>query len=412
MRTRDGRDLDTSWANVRLTDGTRVGIGLDISNRKLAEDALRQADRRKDEFLATLAHELRNPLAPIRNGLHILRLVGGGGDAAERARTMMERQLDQMVHLVDDLLDLSRISRGKIALRMERVELAKVVQQAVETSRPAFEQAGHDLAITMPPGPVFVDADPTRLAQVVSNLLTNAAKYTESGGTIRLTVGRRGHEAVISVRDSGVGIAPDMLPKVFDMFTQVGRTLERSQGGLGIGLSIVKRLVEMHGGTVEARSDGPGTGSEFIVRLAAASAPDTVSGAEGAVPLIQGRRILVVDDNKDAATSLALMFDLMGNETQTAHDGLEALAAGATFRPDVILLDIGMPRLDGYATARRVRGEPWGRDVVLVALTGWGQPEDRRRSDEAGFDHHVVKPVEAAALARLLAESAGRAEHG
>jgi PAS domain S-box-containing protein len=412
MRTRDGQDLDTSWANVRLTDGTRVGIGLDISDRKRAEDALRQADRRKDEFLATLAHELRNPLAPIRNGLHILRLAGNDGDVAELARTMMERQLDQMVHLVDDLLDLSRISRGKIELRKERVELAKVVQQAVETSRPAFEQAGHDLAITMPPGPVFVDADPTRLAQVVSNLLTNAAKYTEPRGKIHLTVERRDDQAVVSVRDTGVGIAPDMLPKVFDMFTQVGRTLERSQGGLGIGLSIVKRLVEMHGGTVEARSDGPGTGSEFIVRLEAAPAPDTVPGAEGAVPLIQGRRILVVDDNKDAATSLALMLDLMGNETQTAHDGLEALAAGATFRPDVILLDIGMPRLDGYATARRVRGEPWGRDVVLVALTGWGQPEDRRRSDEAGFDHHLVKPVEAAALARLLAESAGRIKHG
>ncbi len=376
-----------------------------VENARLVQD-LRDGDRRKDEFLATLAHELRNPLAPIRNGLQIMRLSGGDRQAMEQVRTMMDRQLSHMVHLVDDLLDLSRISRGKIELRTERVELAKIVQHAVDTSRPAIEQAGHDLTVTMPPGPIYVDADTTRLSQVFANLLNNAAKYTERGGQVHLSVRRDDGHTVVSVKDNGVGIPTNMLPHVFEMFTQVGRHLERSQGGLGIGLSIVKRLVAMHGGTVEAFSDGQGTGSEFIVRLPVVATPASVDGdsnGEARKP-VPSRRILVVDDNRDAATSLAMMLQMMGHETRTAHDGLEALEIAAAFRPEIILLDIGMPRLNGYDAARHIREQAWGQSVLLVALTGWGQDEDRRRSREAGFDSHMTKPVDLAELEKLLAE--------
>jgi PAS domain S-box-containing protein len=373
-----------------------------IENTQLYQ-ALRDADRRKDEFLATLAHELRNPLAPLRNGLEVMKLAKGDADATEQVRTMMERQLSQMVHLVDDLLDLSRISRGKIELRKERVELAKVVQHAVETSRPLIEAGGHHLTISMPPGPIYVDADVTRLAQVFSNLLNNAAKYTERGGQIHLNILRQGQKAVVSVRDNGLGIPPAMLPHVFEMFTQVDRNLERSQGGLGIGLSIVKRLVEMHGGDVEVKSDGHGRGSEFTVRLPIVLTIVPPGDGDGELNLPSNRRrILVVDDNKDSAMSLALMLKLLGNEAKTAHDGLQALDVAETFRPELILLDIGMPRLNGYDTAKRIRELPWGSEVVLVALTGWGQDEDRRRSKEAGFDAHMTKPIEPAALAKLL----------
>ena len=378
--------------------------GTDITNRKLAEEALQQSDRRKDEFLAILAHELRNPLAPIRNGLQIMRLGKGDPEAIEQARAMMERQLGQMVHLVDDLLDLSRISRGKIELRKERVELSKIIQQAVETCRPLIESNRHDLTITLPPGPIYVDADVTRLTQVFSNLLNNAAKYTEHGGRVQLAVQRREGEVVVSVKDNGVGIPAHMLPRVFEMFTQVDRNLERSQGGLGIGLSIVKRLVEMHGGCVGVESDGPGLGSEFFVRLPVvlSLAEPTGDDAEPARPSTR-TRILVVDDNVDAAMSLAMMLRLMRNEAKTAHDGLEALEVAEAFRPDLILLDIGMPRLNGYETAKRIREQPWGQSVVLVALTGWGQEDDRRKTDEAGFNSHIVKPIEPAALEKLLA---------
>jgi PAS domain S-box-containing protein len=394
-------------ADLALATDLAHRAAVAVENTRLYQ-ALREADRRKDEFLATLAHELRNPLAPLRNGLQIMRLSHGEPGAVEKARTMMERQLSQMVHLVDDLLDLSRISRGKIELRKERVELARVVQQAVETSRPQIEANGHDLTISVPPGPVYVDADVTRLAQVFSNLLNNAAKYTDRGGRVRLAVRRRGGEVAVSVRDNGVGIPPHMLPRVFEMFTQVDRHLERSQGGLGIGLSIVKKLVEMHGGSVGVESDGPGTGSEFTVRLPVvlAVAQPTGGDEEPARPSSR-RRVLVVDDNVDAAMSLAMMLDLMGSEARTAHDGLEALDAAAAFRPDLILLDIGMPRLNGHETARRIRAQPWGTDVVLVALTGWGQEEDRRKSQEAGFDAHMTKPIEPAALEKLLAALRG-----
>jgi PAS domain S-box-containing protein len=402
-------------ANFERTDiGQKLvsfdGTVNDITARKEAEQErerlvheLQEQDRRKDEFLATLAHELRNPLAPIRNGLQVLRLGGATGEMADNARTMMERQLGHMVHLIDDLLDLSRISRGKIELRMERVELSKVIQHSVETSRPLIESSGHDLTITVPFGPIYVDADLTRLAQVFSNLLNNAAKYTERGGRVQLVVQQSGGDVFVSVEDNGVGIPAHMVPKVFEMFTQVDRHLERSQGGLGIGLSIVKRLVEMHGGSVGVESDGPGQGSKFIVRLPVVlSMAQTTDDDEEPSHPSSRRRILVVDDNVDAAMSLAMMLKLMGNEAKTAHDGLEAMEVAATYRPDLILLDIGMPRLNGYETAQRIREQPWGKKVALVALTGWGQDEDRTKSEQAGFDWHIVKPVEIAVLEKLL----------
>ena len=383
-----------------------VGINMDITERKQAEEALRDGDRRKDEFLATLAHELRNPLAPIRNGLQVLKLARGDCEAVEQTRAMMERQVGQMVRLIDDLLDLSRIRQGKVELRKERVELGAAVDNALETSRPLIEGSGHHLTITVPPDPINVDGDVTRLAQVFTNLLNNAAKCTEKGGHVTLTVERQGSEAVVSVRDTGVGIPPHMLPKIFDMFTQVDGSLEKSQGGLGIGLSLVKGLVEMHGGSVEARSDGHGTGSEFVVRLpvvlASISKQRDDSGGE-VVSSAARRRILIVDDNRESAISLAKLLEIMGNETQTAHDGLEALDLAAAFRPDVMLLDIGMPKMNGYDTARHIREQAWGSYIVLVALTGWGQDEDRRKSQEAGFNLHMVKPVEPQALEELLA---------
>ena len=377
-----------------------------VENAQLYRE-LRDADRRKDEFLATLAHELRNPLAPIRNGLQVLRLSGTETGMVAEARSMMERQLSQMVRLVDDLLDVSRISRNKLDLKRQRVALAAVVHSAVETSRPLIEQARHTLAVALPPDPVYLDADLVRLAQVFSNLLNNSAKYTEPGGRIWLTAEVSGHEVAVRVRDTGLGIPADALPRIFEMFSQVDRNMERAQGGLGIGLTLVRRLVEMHGGTVEVRSDGPGRGSEFTVRLplAAEGAGGRRAATAGDGPAATSkRRILIVDDNHDSAMSLGMMLDLMGNETRTAHDGLAAVEAAGEFRPDVILLDIGLPKLNGYDACRRIREQPWSRGMVIVALTGWGQEEDRRRSADAGFDHHMVKPVEVDALAKLLAE--------
>jgi PAS domain S-box-containing protein len=384
-----------------------VGIIDDFTERKHAEEALKEADRRKDEFLATLAHELRNPLAPLRNGLQIMRLAGNDRAAVEQARAMMERQLEQFARLVDELLDLSRISRGKIELHKERIELATVLDNALETCDPLIKQSGHELTVTLPDEPVYVDADKTRLAQALCNLLTNAAKYSERGGRIWLTAERQGGEVVVSVKDTGVGIPPHMLPRVFEMFTQVDRSLEKAQGGLGIGLAIVKRLVEMHGGSVEARSEGPDMGSEFILRLPVALSlvqePEDGGDPQQARPTTR-RRVLVVDDNVDVADSLAKMLDLMGNEVRTARDGLEAVAAAAAYRPDLILMDLGMPRMNGYDACRRIREQPWGKGILIVAVTGWGQDEDRRRSREAGFNHHLVKPVRHAELEKLLGE--------
>ncbi len=374
-----------------------------IENARLYEQ-LREADRRKDEFLALLAHELRNPLAPIRNAVQIIRLSTEQA-ALEQARTLIERQLGQMVRLVDDLMDVSRISRNKLELRKEPVELSSVVQSAVETIRPLIEQMGHDLTVTLPPPPVVIEADPVRLAQVFMNLLNNSAKYTERGGHIRLTAERQGSDVVVAVKDTGIGIPADKLPTVFDLFSQVEGSLSHSQGGLGIGLSLVKRLVEMHDGSVEAKSDGLGKGSTFSVRLPvliAHSRPHGSGEKEAAAPK-SSLRILIVDDNRDNADSLGMMLRIMGNETQTAYDGEEAVAAAMAFRPDVILLDIGLPKLNGYEACRRIREHLWGDDVVLIALTGWGQEDDVRRSDEAGFDHHMVKPVNPDALMKLLA---------
>ena len=389
----------------------RVGGTLALAKvRREAADVLREADRRKDEFLATLAHELRNPLAPIRNGLQIMRLAGGRPAVVEQARGMMERQVRQMVRLIDDLLDLSRISRGKVELRKERIDLAAVVRNAVETSRPLIEQAGHELTVTIPGEPIVIEADLVRLSQVFSNLLNNAAKYTDNGGRVWLNAERRDGTVVVSVRDNGVGIPAPMLPHVFEMFTQVNRSLERTRGGLGIGLSIVKRLVEMHGGTVEARSDGHGQGSELVVELPIlpGAPPQEEAREEGErTGETSRRRILVADDNEDSAASLAMMLEIMGHEVRTAADGLTAFEAASAYRPDAILLDIGMPRLNGYETCRLLREQPWGQGILLLALTGWGQDDDKRRSREAGFDHHLVKPIEPAMLQKLLGALGG-----
>jgi CheY-like chemotaxis protein len=320
---------------------------------------------------------------------------------------MMERQVGQMVRLIDDLLDISRITRGRLQLRKERIELAAAVRNAVETSRPLVEESSHDLAVSLPPEPIHLDADPTRLAQVFSNLLNNAAKYTDRGGRISLTAERQGREIVVSVRDTGIGIAPEHLPGIFQPFAQMAPALERSQGGLGIGLSLVRGLVELHGGAVEARSGGLGEGCEFVVRLPILEAPARAPAEPE--PDVERprrrakRRILVVDDNRDAAESLAKLLRLKGHDLAVAHDGLEAVRAATTFRPDVLLLDIGMPKMNGYEAARHVREQPWGKDMVLVAVTGWGHEEDKRRATEAGFDHHLTKPVEPSGLEKLLA---------
>ena len=366
---------------------------------------LRAAVQMRDHFLAVLSHELRNPLAALSSGLQLLKLAGGEPIAAERSRAMMERQLNQMVRLVHDLLDVSRITTGKLEFRKERVELASVVRNAVEASRPLIDDSGHELTVTLPPDPVLLDADPTRLAQVFLNLLNNAAKYSERGGHIRLSARREGDAVVVTVRDTGIGIPASHLPHVFEVFMQVDTGWRRAQGGLGIGLSLVKEFVELHDGRVEAHSDGPGKGSEFVVRLptsvGTAAEPPTASADSPRGPR---RRILVVDDNRDAAESLATILGIMGHEVRTAHGGEAGVAAAAEFRPEVVLLDLGMPRVDGYEAARRIRAEPRGREPFLVALTGWGADDDRRRTSDAGFDRHLIKPVDPDALARLLAE--------
>ncbi len=419
----DGLDLEyrTLWPDgsihwvcvrascVRDASGRAVsmsGVSFNIDERKRAEEALHDADRQKDEFLATLAHELRNPLAPIRHGLQIMKIAGDDRDVVDESRTLMERQVTHMVRLIDDLMDVSRISRGKMELRRERVELAAIVQNAVETSRPLLEKAGHELSVTLPARPILIDADVTRLSQVFSNLLNNSAKYTEGGGDIALVAERQGSDVVVSVRDNGVGIPAEMLPRVFAMFTQVDRSLERAQGGLGIGLSLVKTLVEMHGGSVEARSAGHGLGSEFIVRLPIVVTTPTDPPARIATePAARSSplRILVVDDNHDSARTLSRLLKLLGHEARMAHDGGAAIELAEAYRPELMLLDIGLPILNGYDVARAIRSRPWGGGLVIVALTGWGQEGDRRRSKEAGIDDHLVKPVDPALLERLLA---------
>lgn len=407
---KDGTEFPIEVGLCPLPDHEEVlvaSIVRDVTERRRLEHELREADRRKNEFLATLAHELRNPLAPIRNAMQFFHIRGPAVPEVQWAAGIIDRQVQRMTRLVDDLLDISRISCNKLEISKERVELASVVQGAVETSRPLIEECGQELTVNLPPGPITLDADPTRLAQVISNLLNNAAKYMDKGGRIDLTVERIGSDVVMSIRDTGIGIPADKLATVFEMFSQVESALGWSQGGMGIGLSLVKRLVEMHGGCVEAKSDGVGKGSEFVVRLPvvveAARALEAGEWDEPAAPK-SSLTILIVDDNRDAANSLAMLLRIMGNDTRTAYDGQEGMDMAEKFRPDVALLDISLPKLNGYQMCRRIREQPWGIGIVLIAVTGRGQDEDRRRSQEAGFDHHMVKPVDPKALMNLLAE--------
>ena len=414
MRADGGRrHVSLTISPLKDDAGNVVGaskIVRDMTDRKRAEDDLQrlaadlsEADRRKNEFLAMLAHELRNPLAPISNAARVLRLGGGTGEAVRSASEMLERQVGQMSRLVDDLLDMSRITRGRIELRTRRIELAPVIQQAVEAVRAQYKTMNHELTVTLPARPLHVEADPARLAQVVGNLLNNACKFTDSGGQVWLTVEEAHGQAVICVRDNGIGVAAEHLPRLFDMFAQVDTSLERSRDGLGIGLTLVKTLVDMHGGSVEAQSAGPGRGSTFTVRLPIAASPEVQPSPAMSAPPSMTRRVLIVDDSLDGAESLAMLLGLAGHETWQAHDGVEAVAAAERIRPDVILLDIGLPRMNGYEACRRIREQPWGREVTIVALTGWGQEDDRLQSREAGFDAHMVKPVDHEQLIELLA---------
>jgi signal transduction histidine kinase/ActR/RegA family two-component response regulator len=362
----------------------------------------KEADRRKDEFLATLAHELRNPLAPIRMGAEILR-IAGADSPSQPVLPMMERQLQHLTRLLDDLLDVSRITRGKVTLRLERIDLRHAIQAAIETSRPAIEEMRHVFSASLPQQPLWVDADPIRIAQVISNLLTNAARYTPEGGRIALKAERRGSEVEVCVSDSGYGIPHERLESIFDMFTQLESPIVKPAGGLGIGLSLAKGLVTLHHGTIEARSEGPGKGSEFRVRLQAAPtrAADVATEASEAT-LTHKRKILVVDDNRDAAASLATFLQLTGHDVFVAHDGEEAVRVADEFRPKTILLDLGMPGVDGYEACRRIRSTAAGKNMRVIAVTGWGQEEDRRKAILAGFDLHLVKPVNPDTLTQLL----------
>jgi PAS domain S-box-containing protein len=412
-------DVEITISPVHDRHGSVIGASTtarDITSRKEFEARQQEADRRKDEFLATLAHELRNPLAPISSGLHILKTADAArrspeeGGAGSTALEIMERQVAQMVRLVDDLLDVARITTGKVELRCEIIDLAGAIRDAAETSRPLMEANGQPLSVQLPAAPVYVNADRTRLAQVFANLLNNSAKFSERGQPIAIELTADGAHAVVRVRDAGAGIPADALPKIFDMFRQAEIGTGRARGaGLGIGLSLVKRIAEMHGGSVQAFSEGPGRGSEFVVTLPRAEAGRVAAGPAAAhTPHRRGagRRILVVDDNLDAAESLATLLAINGHETRMAHDGASAVEEAEAFKPDVVFLDIGMPAVDGHETARRIRREPWGKNMVLVALTGWGQTEDRRRSKEAGFDHHLVKPADPVVVEKLIASLA------
>ncbi|EAR20503.1 PAS domain-containing hybrid sensor histidine kinase/response regulator [Nitrococcus mobilis] len=424
MRRKDGSRFFATGTTAALHDkaGKLVNfmkVMRDQTEQKRLEDELRktaadlsEANRRKSEFLATLGHELRNPLAPIRMGLELMKMAADSPAKMEEIRGMMERQVLQMVRLIDDLLDVSRITRGKLQLRICRVAVANVVQNAVEMARPFIDEADHQLTVAVPPQPIHLDADPNRLAQVFSNLLNNSAKYTPEGGHIWLSAERQGSDVVVTIRDNGIGIPADMQTSIFEMFTQVDRPLEQGYTGLGIGLTLVKQLVEMHGGRIDARSEGSGRGSAFEVRLPLkgrelrVQSPET----EALLALDSGLwtssklRVLVVDDNKDAAEMLGMVVKALGNEVRTAYGGPQGVEAAEVFRPDVVLMDLRMPEMSGYEAARHIREQAWGKDMTLVALTGWGQDEDKQQTKEAGFNHHFVKPAEPAALQKLFAE--------
>jgi PAS domain S-box-containing protein len=382
-----------------------VGVVIDIDEQKRSEEALRTTDRRKDTFLAVLAHELRNPLAPMRNSLELLKRSDANPVINERARGTMERQLSHMVRLVDDLLDLSRINSDKLQLQKQPVVLSEVVSQAVETVRPLIAESGHELSIQLPSEPLQLNADTVRLSQAFSNLLNNACKYTDPGGHISLTAVRENGDVVVSIRDNGMGIPTDLSPKIFEMFTQADHTFERQHGGLGIGLALVKRLVEMHEGEVSAGTNPDGRGSEFLVKLPLMKIPTAnESPTSDSTPATNDAplRILVVDDNRDSAETLTMLLELMGNEMSAAYDGEQAVAIANEIKPDVVLLDIGLPKMNGYEVARQIRQQPWGSNPILVAITGWGQSEDKDLSRESGFDHHLVKPVDHDHLLKLI----------
>jgi PAS domain S-box-containing protein len=404
------------WANkfsapLRGPEGSIqkwVGMNIDITAQRQAEEALQHADRRKNEFLATLAHELRNPLAPIRHATKIAEARNATEPQRQWAHEVIDRQISHMARLLDDLLEASRISRGKLELRMQNTTLQSALETAIETARPMMELKHHVLSLDVPDEPIWVEADPVRLAQIFTNLLTNAAKYTDPRGRITLQVVPERTSAAICVRDTGIGISPEMLPRIFHMFSQARDALDRAEGGLGIGLALVHGLVELHGGIIEAKSPGLGRGSEFIVRLPIQPQSRQVAWLpQPSTPVkLHRHRVLVADDNRDSADCLAMMLRLGGHEVEVSGDGWQATISAAIFHPDIALIDIGMPELNGYEVARRIRAEPWGREMTLVAVTGWGQEEDKRRAFEAGFDQHLTKPVDPDAIERLLLEIA------
>lgn len=405
---------DWKIERINLPDGEFgvVCYFYDISSLKQAQESLQEADRRKSEFLAVLAHELRNPLAPLRNGLEVLALADHDQTTWDKAHGMMKRQLDQMVLLIDDLMDLSRINRGVIDLRKERLDLRALLDQAVETARPFVERQEHTLVLDLPDRPVLIEGDATRLAQVFSNLLHNAAKYTDRGGAIAVHLEVDDREATVVIEDNGIGIAPEQIQRVFDMFAQVERSNDRVQGGLGIGLNIVKHLVGMHGGRIGVRSEGLGMGSSFSVVIPLVSrAPvqPQVPARDEKVVVVTPKRVLVVDDNEDAATMMAMLLKKLGHEVRVAHNGEEGLEAGASLLPQVVLMDLGMPVMDGYSACRLMRGTAWGKGALIIALSGWGQEEDRHKSIAAGFDHHLVKPIPSEQILALLAGSSASA---
>jgi nitrogen fixation/metabolism regulation signal transduction histidine kinase len=384
----------------------------DITPQKKAEEALRQNNRRKDEFLATLAHELRNPLAPIQNGVHVLRRLDGDDpasrDRARRALTIVDRQVAHLVRLVDDLLEVSRITTGKIELRKQHLDLAAVIQQALEMSEPSIKAGKHKISLVLDHEPLIVDGDPVRLTQVFANLFNNAAKYTPPKGQIEISAKREGDQALVSVRDNGIGVSADMLPRIFDLFTQSPHSLVNAKGGIGVGLSLARKIVEMHGGQVEGRSNGVGHGSEFVVRLPLADrqlARETTEGETTVAPPPALRRVLIVDDDRDLADILAMLFQALGCDARAVYSGAAGLAAVAEFKPQMAFLDIGMLGMDGCETARKIRKLPGGKNIVLIALSGWSEMDDRRRAMEAGFDHHFVKPIGIDVLKKLLASA-------
>jgi len=407
------RNIWTQGILAQTHDGQPhwVGVNIDITEITQIKDEIRQqsnalheADRRKDEFLAILAHELRNPLAPIRTGLDLLKVAGDDRELAEETRMMMEEQVKQVLRLIDDLFEISRFTRGKLELRKTCTDVCAAVRNALDATRPLVAESGHVVEVSLPADPVYVDGDPVRLAQVFTNLVNNACKYTDSGGEITINASVEGKEVAVAVQDNGVGIAEEHLPKLFQMFSQIDSPLDRAKGGLGIGLSLVHGLIEMHGGTVDVQSDGPGRGSKFTVRLPVSDDRPQAARSEVAEHPVEGTkcRILIVDDNKEAVRMMATVLKVSGNVVETGHDGHEGVALAESFRPHFMLLDIGMPKMNGYEAARYIRSQSWGRDVVLVAVTGWGQSDDRERAINAGFDHHVTKPVEASVILSIL----------